>query len=149
MKRKALFSGTFDPFTIAHDAIVQRALSFTDEIIIAIGFNPEKKNYYSLEERFLFIKKLYADEKKISVSSYDMLTIDFAKKTDVNFILRGVRNTIDFEYEKNLAVFNKKLSGIETVFLISEPEYAHISSTLVRELLTYKIDISHLIPIIK
>ena len=149
MKCKALFPGTFDPFTVAHDDIVQRALSFTGGIIIAIGVNQEKSTIHTLESRIDFIQRLYAKEKRISVISYDTLTLDFARKMRVNFILRGLRNSIDFEYEKSMADFNRKISGIETVFLISQPQFAHISSSLVRELLKRKQYISHFIPEIK
>jgi pantetheine-phosphate adenylyltransferase len=149
MKRKALFAGSFDPYTIGHDAIVQRGLSLFDEIVIAIGVNSEKKTLFSLDERINTIQKIYAYEKKISVSSYDTLTIDFALLSGVNFMLRGIRNFTDFEYEMNMASMNKKLSGIETVFLFSEPEHSFISSTLVRDLILHKKDISTLIPIIK
>jgi len=146
MKIKSLFTGTFDPYTIGHHAIVQRALSFMDEIVIAIGIHPEKMMFFPLAERIRRIEKIYAAEKRISVTSYDLLTADFAKQSGINFIIRGIRNINDFEYEKNLADINRKLSGIETVFLFSEPEYAYISSSLVRELITFKKDISNLIP---
>ena len=149
MNKKALFSGTFDPFTIGHHAIIKRALNFVDEIIIAIGINAGKKNLLSLEERISNINKIYAEEKRIKVASYEGLTIDFAKESSVDFILRGIRNINDFEYEKNMADANFKLSGIETVFLFSQPEYSYISSSLVRELIHYKKDISNLIPNIK
>ena len=149
MRKKALFSGTFDPFTIGHHEIVKRALCFVDEIIIAVGINIGKSTLFSIKERLTNIKKLYAEEKKIKVVSYDSLTIDFAKESGVDFIIRGIRNINDFEYEKNMADINRKLSGIETVFIFSEPEYSHISSSLVRELLSYKKDISNLIPQIK
>ena len=146
MGKKALFSGTFDPFTIGHYALIKRALCFADEIIIAIGINTGKKTMFPLKERLNNIINLYAEEKRIIVASYDSLTIDFAKESGVDFILRGIRNINDFEYEKNMAEINRKLSGIERVFLFSEPEYAHISSGLVRELISYKKDISILIP---
>ena len=149
MNNKALFSGTFDPFTIGHYALIKRALYFIDEIIIAIGVNSEKKNLYSLEERISNIKLIYKDEPKIKVMYYDILTIDFAKQQNIDFILRGIRNMNDFEYEKNIADVNMKLSNIETLFMFSEPEYSHISSSLVRELIHYNKDISNLIPIIK
>ena len=149
MEKKALFSGTFDPFTIGHYALIKRALCFADEIIIAIGVNIGKKTMFSADERINNIKAIYAEEKRISVVSYDSLTIDFAKKNGVDFILRGIRNINDFEYEKSMADINRDLSGIETVFLFSEPEYGHISSSLVRELISYKKDISNLIPNIK
>lgn len=149
MNKKALFSGTFDPFTIGHYALIKRALRFTDEIIIAIGVNADKKTLFSLEERMNNIINIYSEEKRIKVTSYDILTIDFAKKSGVDFILRGIRNISDFEYEKSMADINRKLSGIETVFLFSEPEYGYVSSSLVRELINYKKDISNLIPEIK
>jgi len=149
MNKKALFSGTFDPFTIGHHAIIKRALNFTDEIIIAIGINSGKKTLFSLEERIFNIKNIYAEEKRIKVAHYNGLTIDFAKESGVDFILRGIRNINDFEYEKSMADINLKLSAIETVFLFSEPEYSYISSSLVRELINHKKDISNLIPNIK
>ena len=149
MGKKALFSGTFDPFTIGHHALIKRALCLTDEIIIAIGINPEKKTMFSLDERINNIKHIYAKEKRISVVSYNSLTVDFAKESGVDFILRGIRNINDFEYEKSMADVNRKLSGIETIFLFSEPEYGYINSSLVRELISYKKDISNLIPNIK
>lgn len=149
MGKKALFSGTFDPFTVGHHALIKRALHFVDEIIIAIGVNPDKKTLFPLEERIDTIRKIYAEEKRVTVTSYDTLTIDFAQKAGVDFILRGVRNISDFEYEKSMADVNRKLSGIETVFLFSEPEYGYVSSSLVRELISHKKDISNLIPNIK
>jgi pantetheine-phosphate adenylyltransferase len=149
MAKKALFSGTFDPFTIGHYALVKRALCIADEIIIAIGINSNKKTLFSLEERMKNIKNIYAKEKRVKIKSYNTLTIDFAKKLKVDFILRGIRNISDFEYEKNMADINSKLSGIETVFLFSEPEYGYVSSSLVRELINHKKDISNLIPITK
>ncbi|MDR1525065.1 MAG: pantetheine-phosphate adenylyltransferase [Tannerella sp.] len=149
MKRKALFSGTFDPFTTGHHSIVKRALCFADEIVIAIGVNIKKKTLYSLEERIDTIKKIYSEEKRVKVTSYDMLTVDFAKEIHADFLLRGVRNLTDFEHERTMADINRKLANIETVILISEPEYEHISSSLVRELIHYKKDITNLIPVIK
>ncbi|MDR1098153.1 MAG: pantetheine-phosphate adenylyltransferase [Tannerella sp.] len=147
MKKRALFSGTFDPFTVGHYALIKRALYFTGEIVIAIGVNYEKKTFYPLEERLCMIRKIYAKEPRVSVMSYDMLTVDFAGEIKADFLLRGVRNIHDFEFEKNLADINRKLAGMETVILISEPEYEHVSSSLVRELIHYKKDITHLIPV--
>jgi pantetheine-phosphate adenylyltransferase len=146
MKKKALFSGTFDPFTTGHHSLVQRALAFTDEIIIAVGVHYEKKTFYSLEERLRTIRTVYAHEQRVRVMSYDTLTVDFAGEIGADFLLRGVRNIYDFEYEKRLADINRKLARIETVILISEPEYEYVSSSLVRELIRYQKDISHLIP---
>ena len=149
MSKKALFAGTFDPFTIGHHALIKRALCFTDKIIIAIGINIEKKTMFSLDERINNIRDIYIEEKRIDVVSYNSLTTDFAKECKVDYILRGIRNINDFEYEKSMADINRKISGIETVFLFSEPEYGYISSSLVRELISYKKDISNLIPNIK
>jgi pantetheine-phosphate adenylyltransferase, bacterial len=149
MNKKALFSGTFDPFTIGHYEIVKKALCFTDEILIAVGVNFGKNTLFSLEERVNDIKKIYAENERINVVSYDSLTVDLAREYEVDFILRGIRNLNDFEYEKNMADINRNLSGIETVFLFSQPQYSHISSSLVRELISYKKDISNLIPNIK
>jgi pantetheine-phosphate adenylyltransferase len=146
MKRKALFSGTFDPFTVGHYALIKRALCFIDEIVIAIGINTGKKTLYTPEERIRNIQNIYPEEKRIKAMSYDMLTTDFAKEIHADFLLRGVRNINDFEYERNMADINRKLSGIDTVILISDPEYEHISSSLVRELIYYKKNITGLIP---
>jgi pantetheine-phosphate adenylyltransferase len=148
-KRKALFPGTFDPFTAGHHALVKRALCFAGEIAIAVDAKVEKRTLYTPEERIDRITRIYSEEKRVQVMPYDTLTADLAEKIKADFILRGVRNIIDFEYEKSLADINRKLSGMETVILISEPEYEYISSSLVRELIRYKKDISNLIPIIK
>ena len=144
-----MFTGTFDPFTIGHDAIVKRALQLTDELIIAIGINPEKKTLFTAKERIDNIRKIYKYSNNIYVTSYDILTADLAKQTGVDFIIKGIRNMNDFEYERSMSDINRFLSGIETVFLISEPQYASISSSLVRDLIKYNKDISNLIPVIK
>ena len=149
MKRKALFTGTFDPFTIGHDAIVKRALQITDELIIGIGINPDKNTLFTLEERIYNIRTIYQNYDTVSVTSYQMLTIDFASQSGVDFIIKGIRNLNDFEYEKSMSYINRLLSGIETVFLFSEPQYASISSSLVREFMMYNKDITNLIPVIK
>lgn len=144
--RKAVFPGTFDPFTIGHQSIVSRTLSFVDELIIAIGINNMKNGYFPLDKRIESIRQLYKNQTNIKVETYDSLTVDFVNKVNAHFIIRGIRTIIDFEYEKNIANINKKLTGIDTFFLFTEPEYAHISSSMVRELLHYKKDISGFIP---
>ena len=149
MKIKALFAGTFDPFSIGHDAIVKRSLQFVDELIIAIGINPGKKTLFTVDERLDNIRNIYKSSDNILVSSYDMLTADFAIQSGVNFIIKGIRNIIDFEYERTMSDMNRMLSGVETVFLFSEPQFASISSSLIRELIVYNKDISNLIPVIK
>jgi pantetheine-phosphate adenylyltransferase len=142
----AIFPGTFDPFTIGHLSLVDRALQLVDEIIIAIGINPNKKSFFSIEQRLETISQLFAKNPKVSVQSYDCLTIDFAKTVGAQFILRGIRSVSDFEYEKNIADVNRKVSGIETFVLFTEPEYTHISSSIVRELLSYGKDVSDFVP---
>ena len=144
--RTAIFPGTFDPFTIGHDALVHRALSLVDELYIAIGINTGKHTMFSLEERIERIATLYKAEPRIHIVSYEGLTTDFAQSIGAHFIVRGVRNTIDFEYERNIADVNRMLTGIETILLISEPEYAAISSTIVRELAHFGKDISQYLP---
>lgn len=144
--RTAIFPGTFDPFTIGHDALVRRALSLVDNIYIAIGINTGKRTMLSLEERMERITALYKDEPRIHVVSYDGLTTDFAQSIGAKFIIRGVRSAIDFEYERNIADVNRMLTGIDTVLLISEPQYAAISSSMVRELAHFGKDISPYLP---
>lgn len=131
---KALFAGSFDPFTIGHRSIVERGLKLFDKIVIAIGYNEHKPGEWSVEERMSAISSLYAGNPDVEVTSYRGLTVDFAKKIGAGALLRGVRGMTDFEYERNLADTNRAISGIETVLLISEPEYSFISSSMVREL---------------
>lgn len=145
-KRIALFPGTFDPFTIGHQSLVSRGLTLVDEIIISIGINEKKQTYFSLEKRMDFIQKLYADDHRVQIRSYDSLTVDFATEMKAEFILRGIRTVNDFEYEKSIADVNRKLTGIETFILFTEPEHTHISSSIVRELLRYGKDISLFVP---
>ena len=142
----AIFPGTFDPFTIGHDALVRRALGIVDELYIAIGINTEKHTMLTLKERMERIAALYEDEPRIHVVSYEGLTTDFAQSIGAKFIIRGVRSTIDFEYERNIADINRMLTGIDTILLISEPEYAAISSSMVRELAHFGKDISKYLP---
>lgn len=144
--RTAIFPGTFDPFTIGHDALVRRALDLVDELYVAIGINTEKRTMLSLEERIERITTLYGNEPRIHVVSYEGLTTDFAQSVGAKFIIRGVRNTIDFEYEKNIADINRMLTGIDTLLLISEPQHAAISSSMVRELAHFDKDISKYLP---
>jgi pantetheine-phosphate adenylyltransferase len=146
MKKTALFPGTFDPFTIGHLSLVERGLQLVDEIVIAIGVNPNKKTFFSLEQRMETISKLFEHNPQVSVQSYDCLTVDFAEKAGAQFILRGIRSINDFEYEKNIADVNRKMSGIETFVLFTEPEHTHISSSIVRELLSYGKNVDDFVP---
>lgn len=144
--RIALFPGSFDPFTIGHDSLVKRGLTLADRVVVAVGINEKKQNYFPAEERLAVIRKLYADNPRVEVRSYQTLTTDLAHEVEADFILRGIRSVIDFEYEKTIADVNRTLTGIETVFLLAEPQYAHISSSAVRELLFFGKEVSAFLP---
>ena len=144
--RRAIFPGTFDPFTLGHLDILNRSKLIFDEVVIGIGENIDKKAMFSLEDRIDFIKSVVGSSENIIVQSYKGLTIDFCKKVDANFIVRGVRNNGDFEFEKAIARTNRLLSKIETVFLLTSAKTSFISSSIVRELIKNKGDYSRLIP---
>ena len=145
-RRIALFPGTFDPFTLGHQSLVKRVLTCADAVVIAIGINEKKQTYYTLEQRVSAIRALYAEEPRVKVITYSGLTVDVAQQEQASFILRGVRSVIDFEYEKAIADINRQLTGIETMLLFTEPVYAHISSSVVRELLHFGKDVSAFLP---
>lgn len=142
--KRAIFPGSFDPFTIGHHDIVMRGLDIFDEIVIGIGKNSNKQETFPLQERLERIQQAYTDEPRVKVEVYEGLTIDFVAKHHAKHILRGVRSVKDFEYERDIAEANKQLSGIETVILYTRPELAHISSSLVRELYAFGKDVSKL-----
>ena len=144
--KKAIFPGSFDPITLGHYDIIMRSLPLFDEIIIAIGINADKKYMFSLEERKKFIENAFANESKISVISYEGLTIDLCKKLDAEFILRGLRNPADFEFEKAIAHTNRRLSKIETVFLLTAAKTSFISSSIVRDVIRNGGDYKLLVP---
>ena len=144
--RKAIFPGTFDPFTLGHHSIVKRTLAFMDEVIIGIGYNDQKHCLLPIEKRLESIRKVYADEPRVKVLAYSGLTVDFAQEQGAEFMVRGIRSVKDFEYEENIADINRKLSGIETIFLFTEPELSAVSSSVVRELLRYGKDVSTFLP---
>ena len=144
--KRAIFPGTFDPFTIGHQSLVNRALSLVDELIISIGINQNKKSYFPLEKRKEAILNLYRNNPRVKVMTYDTSTVDFAESVGARFILRGIRSINDFENEKTTADINRKLSGVETFILFTEPQHRHISSGVVRELLQFKKDISAFVP---
>lgn len=145
-KRVALFAGSFDPFTIGHHRIVQRALNMFDTVVVAVGHNMGKDTMFPTEKRVADIRALYKDDNRVQVLAYSGLTVDFAKSIGAACLLRGVRSVKDFEYERDLADINLRLSGMETLFLVSEPQYAAISSSVVRELLAYGKDVSAFMP---
>ena len=144
--KTAIFPGSFDPFTVGHQDIVRRALPLFDRIVIGVGVNAQKTPLFSPEERVEMIRKAFKDEPRITVRTYSNLTVDFAREEGAEFMLRGVRSTIDFEYEKAFAEANKQLSGLETVLMLTKPEYEHISSSLVRDLYNYGKDITPYLP---
>ncbi|MDR1950813.1 MAG: pantetheine-phosphate adenylyltransferase [Bacteroidales bacterium] len=147
MPNIAIFAGSFDPITKGHENIVHRALPLFDKIIVAVGHNADKKSFFSIEQRVDFIKKTFADTPKIFVETYDGLTVDFAKKHNANFLLRGLRNSADFEFERNIASVNKDLlPNLETVFMCTEPAFSHISSSVVRDILRHNGDATLFLP---
>ncbi len=145
-KKTALFPGTFDPFTRGHYSVVERALNLFDEVIIAIGINALKKPMFTADERVAMLQQLYADEPRVRVVAYSGLTVDLAQEYGARFMLRGVRSVIDFEYEKSIADVNRDISGVETVLMFTQPQYAHISSSVVRELLSYGRNVEAYLP---
>ena len=134
MLKTAVFAGTFDPFTIGHQDIVNRSLPLFDKIIIAIGINEEKQPLFSLEDRMKIIEKPFVNNEKIVIETYSGLTGVFCRKNNAQYLIRGIRNSVDFQYENDLANANAALFGLETVFFISPPTLSHISSSLVRQL---------------
>lgn len=143
---RAVFPGSFDPITLGHIDIIERGLTLFDEIIVAIGSNADKKYMWSLEERIGYIEKAFEGNSKIKVASYEGLTVDFCLSVDARFLLRGLRNSLDFSYEKSIAQNNAKLAGVESVFLVCSPEVSHISSTIVRDIARNNGDYSNLVP---
>ncbi len=144
--KRAIFPGTFDPFTLGHHDILNRSKLIFDEVIIGIGKNDEKTSMFSIEKRIELIKSVINKDDKIEVMSYDGLTIDFCKKVNADFIVRGVRNNGDFEFEKAIARTNRLLSKIETVFLLTSAKTSFISSSIVRDLIKNNGDYSELVP---
>jgi pantetheine-phosphate adenylyltransferase len=146
MAKIALFPGSFDPFTKGHQNIVERALPLFDRLVIGIGRNTTKQSLYTPEERQQQIAALFANEPRIEVRIYDVLTVDFAKSVGAQYVLRGVRTMADFEYERTIADVNKRLAGLETVLLFADADTASISSSLVRELKAFGKDVTDFLP---
>jgi pantetheine-phosphate adenylyltransferase len=147
MKKIAVFPGTFDPLTIGHEAIVRRALSLFDEIIIAVGANALKKTFYPLAIRKEMIIKVFRDEPRVRVDHYEGLTVDYCKNNGADYLLRGLRTSADFEFERAIAQVNKVMeAGIETIFLLTVPEHSHINSSIVRDIIRNGGNASRFVP---
>jgi len=147
MNRVAIFPGSFDPITVGHESIVLRSLSMFDKIIVAIGYNASKKAFFSIDKRVEMIGKVFANEPKVEVISYEGLTVDLCNRLKVNYILRGLRTSADFEFERAIAQVNKAMfPQIETVFLLTAPEHTPVNSTIIRDILLHKGDPSQFIP---
>ena len=144
--KTGIFVGSFDPFTVGHDSILRRALPLFDKIVIGVGVNERKKSMLCAEERTERIARLYANKPKIEVKAYSDLTIDFARREGAEYIIKGVRSVKDFEYEREQAAINRRLSSIETLLLFAEPELESISSSVVRELHNFGKDITEFLP---
>ncbi len=147
MSRICLFPGTFDPITLGHVDIINRALPLFDKIVVGIGLNTVKAPMFSAEQRLKWIKEIYKDEKRVEGAAYEGLTVDFCQKIGAHFILRGIRYVSDFEYEKTIADANRTLDrSIETIFLTGEPKYTSVASTIVRDIIRNGGDASHFLP---
>jgi pantetheine-phosphate adenylyltransferase len=147
MQKIAIFPGSFDPFTVGHESVVRRALPLFDKIIIAIGYNTQKNSYLSLDGRLQLIKDVFIDENKVEVDHYVGLTIDYCIKVNARYILRGLRTSADFEYERAIGHHNKSMKPeVEIIFLLTAPEHSYVNSTIVRDILFYGGDASKFLP---
>ena len=147
MKKIAIFPGSFDPFTIGHESILRRAIPMFDKIVIMIGFNANKKSFFPIEKRLKWINQVFKDEEKVEVQTYGGLTVDFCKETGARYILRGLRTSSDFEYERAIAQMNKKMHPeIETVFLLTLPEHTPVNATIIRDIIFHGGDASMFLP---
>ncbi|MDO4311048.1 MAG: pantetheine-phosphate adenylyltransferase [Prevotella sp.] len=145
--KTGIFTGSFDPFTVGHDDIVRRALPLFDRIVIGVGYNERKKTMLTPDERVAAIATLYAGEPRIEVRSYSDLTVDFARREQAGFIIKGVRSVKDFEYEREQADINRRIGGVETVLLYAAPQFESVSSSMVRELMHFGRDVSEFLPV--
>ena len=144
--KRAVFPGSFDPITLGHCEIIKKAVNIFDEVIVAVGYNPDKKYHFSINQRLEFIENEFANNKKVKIKSYDGLTADFCEKIDSKYIVRGLRNSADFEFEKKIAHFNNSLKKLETIFVLTSPENSLISSSFVREIINNNGDIKKFVP---
>ena len=147
MERVAIFPGSFDPFTIGHEALVHRALSLFDRVIVAVGYNAAKSGFFSLDARVEMIRKVFNNDPRVEVDCYQGLTVTYCEKKSVYFLIRGLRTAADFEFERAVGQANKAMDDkVETVFLLTAPEYSFVNSTIVRDILIHKGDASSFVP---
>ncbi len=147
MEKIAVFPGSFDPFTKGHENVISRSLPLFDRIIVAIGKNTQKQTFFTIDQRLNMISRLYEKEPKVSVDIYDGLTVDFCRQVGANYLLRGLRTAADFEYERAIAQINRKMNpDVETVFLLTVPEFTPINSTIIREILRFGGDVRQFLP---
>ena len=147
MQKIAVFPGSFDPFTKGHENVISRALPLFDKLYIAIGHNSEKKSFFTLEQRLRMIGELYREEPRIILDHYEGLTVDYCNTVGAQYLLRGLRTSADFEFERSIAQINQKLNPeVETVFILAVPEFAPVNSTIIREILRYGGDASQFLP---
>ncbi len=143
---RAIFPGSFDPFTIGHENVVRRALGLFDEVVVAVGVNADKQSFFSAEKRLAAIDELFADEPKVKAETYTGLTLEHARRVGATHILRGIRNSVDLEFERAIAQANYVLSGIDTIFLVTEGKFSSVSSSIVRDIVRNGGDASIFIP---
>jgi pantetheine-phosphate adenylyltransferase len=147
MEKIAVFAGSFDPFTVGHESVVRRGLFLFDKVIIAVGFNQEKKQFFTIEQRMAMIGDVFEDEPRVSVDKYSGLTVEYCRRVGVKYLLRGIRTAADFEFERAIAQLNKNMyPEIESVFLLTLPEHTPITSTIVRDIIRFKGDASKFLP---
>lgn len=147
MKKVAVFPGSFDPITRGHESIIRRALPLFDELYVSIGNNAEKRSYFNIEQRMQMLEMVFVSEPKIKITRYKGLTVDYCNKLGAAYILRGLRTSADFEFERSIGQINRKLNlNVETVFLLTDPEYTSLNSSIVRDILRHNGDVSSFVP---
>ncbi len=142
----AIFPGSFDPFTVGHEDVVRRGMSLFDKIIIAVGYNSNKRDFFPLEDRMQWIRDVFEGDERVDVAKYEGLTVDFAKEIGCTHILRGIRTAADFEYERAIAQVNKAMSGFDSVFLLTTPEHTPVNSSIVRDIVKHGGNASQFLP---
>jgi pantetheine-phosphate adenylyltransferase len=149
MERIAVFPGSFDPITRGHESVILRAVPLFDKIIVAVGINAEKKSFFTLEQRLEWLKQVFRNEPRISIMQYEGLTIDFCREVNAKFLLRGLRTSADFEFERSIGQINKQMEpDIETVFLLTAPEYTALTSSIVRDIVRNGGDPAPFVPVV-